>query len=399
MRIAVRIVQIFVGVLFIISGLVKANDPLGLSYKMQEFFELWNSSLQTGNFFAKGLLISLFNFGHEHSLALSILMITLEVAAGLALLLAWKRKAILWLLFLLILFFTFLTGYAYLSGKFTNCGCFGDCLPITPLTSFGKDILLTVLSTFLLWQKNQIEPVFARRFAFAVLAVGTMLTLGLQWYVLTHLPLADCLPFKKGNNIAQQMKPPPGAITDSFAIRFIYEKGGKRFEFSPEELPADFTTYKFIDRTQKLVRKGNAEPAIKGFSLVGESSTDSTEIVLNQPNVLLIFSFELTAEKMNQLKQLAGTADKNGVPVYVATTALQQNKSLAQKAGISNVQFFNCDFTVVRSAARTNPTFYLLQSGTIVKKFSARDADSAMEALTQPPSPPHVSAQVETTTR
>lgn len=381
MRIAVRIVQVFVGVLFIISGLVKANDPLGLSYKMQEFFELWNSSLQSGSFFAKAPLISIFNFGHEHSLALSILMITLEVAAGVALLVAWKRGFILWLLLLLILFFTFLTGYAYLSGKFTNCGCFGDCLPITPLTSFSKDVLLTVLIAFLLWQKKKVEPVFARRFTFPVLLLSTLLTLALQWYVLRNLPLKDCLAFKKGNNIAQQMKPPPGAVTDSFAIRFIYEKAGKRFEFSPEELPADFNTYKFIDRTQKLVRKGNAEPAIKGFSLVGESGMDSTAIVLAQANALLIFSFELDAEKIAELKQVAEAAQKNGVPAYVATTALQQNKSLAQKSGISNVQFFNCDFTVVRSAARTSPTYYFLQQGTIQQKLAATKTDQVIESI------------------
>jgi uncharacterized membrane protein YphA (DoxX/SURF4 family) len=111
MKIIVRIAQFLVGLLFIISGLVKANDPLGLSYKMQEFLELWSSSLsgKTGS----GFLIKSFDFFHMHSLALSIIMITLEVVAGLALLIAWRPKFISWLLFLLILFFAWLTGYAY----------------------------------------------------------------------------------------------------------------------------------------------------------------------------------------------------------------------------------------------------------------------------------------------
>jgi uncharacterized membrane protein YphA (DoxX/SURF4 family) len=131
MRIAIRIVQIFVAVLFIVSGLVKANDPIGLSYKMQEFFELWNEGFAQGSF-----IRNILTFFNEQSLALSIIMITLEIVAGVALLLVWKKKFVLWLLLVLIVFFTFLTGYAYLSGKFTNCGCFGDCLPITPFTSF-----------------------------------------------------------------------------------------------------------------------------------------------------------------------------------------------------------------------------------------------------------------------
>ncbi|MGN6402666.1 MAG: MauE/DoxX family redox-associated membrane protein, partial [Flavisolibacter sp.] len=114
MRIFVRIIQIFVGVLFIISGLVKANDPLGLSYKMKEFFELWNSELAAGGFFLKNGLISFFELLHESSLALSVFMITLEIFAGVALLLGWMKNFILWLLLLLIIFFSFLTGYAYL---------------------------------------------------------------------------------------------------------------------------------------------------------------------------------------------------------------------------------------------------------------------------------------------
>src|SRR6476620_7461967 len=114
MKITVRIIQFIVGILFIISGLVKVNDPLGLSYKMQEFFELWNSELKAGHFFARNLLVGLFEFLHEHSLALAVLMITLEIIMGVALLLGWKKKLVLYPLLLLMLFFTFLPGYDYL---------------------------------------------------------------------------------------------------------------------------------------------------------------------------------------------------------------------------------------------------------------------------------------------
>src|SRR5687768_2264577 len=105
MKAAITIVRILVGVLFIISGLVKANDPLGLSYKMQEFFEIWNMGLQSSGFFLKSPLIALFHFLNDHSLALSISMITLEIVAGIALLLGWMKRFVLNLLLLLIVFF------------------------------------------------------------------------------------------------------------------------------------------------------------------------------------------------------------------------------------------------------------------------------------------------------
>ena len=162
MKLAITIVRIVVGVLFIFSGLVKANDPLGLSYKMKEFFEIWNSGLEYGSFFLKDILINLFQFLHDHSLSLSVFMIAFEILAGVALLLGWRMKVFSWLLLLLILFFTFLTGYAFYSGKFTNCGCFGDCIPITPKTSFLKDIALTLLIIFLFKYRKNIRPYFPR---------------------------------------------------------------------------------------------------------------------------------------------------------------------------------------------------------------------------------------------
>src|SRR5437016_3413120 len=107
MKILVNLARIIVGILFIFSGLVKANDPLGLSYKMQEFFEVWG-----------------WDFLNDYTLAFSVLMIAFEIIAGVAVLLGWRMKLFSWLLLLLIIFFTFLTGYAVFSGKIRTCGCF-----------------------------------------------------------------------------------------------------------------------------------------------------------------------------------------------------------------------------------------------------------------------------------
>lgn len=381
MKITVRIVQFIVGILFIVSGLVKANDPLGLSYKMQEFFELWNSELKEGSFFARNILIDLFEFLHEHSLALAIIMITLEIIMGIALLLGWKKKWVLYPLLLLMLFFTFLTGYAYLSGKFTNCGCFGDCIPITPLTSFIKDIVLLGLIGILLAGKKFIEPVFTARARSIILLTTLLASVIFQWYALQYLPPVDCLPFKKGNSIAEQMKPPPGAISDSTAIRYIYEKNGKRFEWAPEQIPEDFESYTYINRIDKLVRKGNAEPRIKGFSLTDTLQQDHTTEVLSSPQAVLIFS--LDAEKTGWIKNLdeiIKAASARQVPVYLATSMQESFIKLLSDHHF-DVPVFACDFTVIRTAARTDPTFYLLKKGTIVNKFSVRQMNKVPASL------------------
>jgi len=372
MRIAVKIIQVFVGVLFIVSGLVKANDPLGLAYKMEEYFELWSAAVSNTTW-----LVRILNFFHNQSLALSVFMITLEIGAGVALLIGWMKRPVLYLLLILIIFFTFLTGYAYLSGKFTNCGCFGDCIPITPFTSFIKDIVLLVLISFLLICQRYIQPVFTSRTRNIVLWSGILLTLLLQWYVLNYLPIVDCLPFKKGNNIEAQMKPPPGSVPDSVAIRFIYEKGGKRFEFAPENLPADFETYTYVDRIDKVVRKGNAVPPIRGFVLKS-GETDSTAAILQMEKAVLVFLLDVndvTAEK-----KLSGLKRKEHV--FIITSApLQKTKEVLAQNGLGNLAVFNCDITAVKTAARTDPTIYYLEKGTIIKKWSKKEVGNAVNFL------------------
>ncbi|HXO76702.1 MAG TPA: BT_3928 family protein, partial [Puia sp.] len=209
MKILISVCRFLVGVLFIFSGLVKADDPLGLSYKMQEFFEVWN-----------------FHWLDNFTLAFSILMIVFEIVAGVAILLGWRMKLFSWLLLLLIIFFTFLTGYAYLSGKVRECGCFGDCIPLTAGQSFMKDLILLLLIVFLFMVRGQIKPILNQTGSVAVLVLATLFSFAFQWFVLVHLPVVDCLPYKAGNNIPEKMKAPPGSIPDSTVITMVYEKNG-----------------------------------------------------------------------------------------------------------------------------------------------------------------------------
>ncbi|HEX2845330.1 MAG TPA: BT_3928 family protein [Chitinophagaceae bacterium] len=358
MKILITTARILVGLLFIFSGLVKAIDPLGLSYKMQEFFELWG--------------MTQFN---NHTLWLSVVMIAFEIIAGVALLLGWRMKLFMWLLLLLILFFTFLTGYAYLSGKFKNCGCFGDCIPITPLTSFLKDVVLTLLILVLFKHKDKIKPVFSSKLSMGLILLCALFSFGIQWYMLNYLPLFDCLAYKKGNNIKEKMQMPVGSVPDSFAIRFVYEKEGKDYEFAAEELPADLASYKYKSRVDKLIRKGNAEPPIKGFTLSGITDADSTDVVLSQPQAILLFcedfSQPVTGWK-DDFARLYASAKAKNIPVYVITGRMDEAKQQFASTPFSDIQIFTCDNTAIRTAARTNPCVYLLKEGTIVDKQSYR---------------------------
>jgi uncharacterized membrane protein YphA (DoxX/SURF4 family) len=354
---------------------------------MKEFFEIWNQGLEQGSFFLNNILINLFQFLHDHSLSLSIFMIAFEIIAGVALLLGWRMKVFSWLLLLLIIFFSFLTGYAFYSGKFTNCGCFGDCLPISPKASFLKDIALTLLIVFLFANRKKIQPSFPGDTSFGIMAAATVLSFGLQWYALNYLPVVDCLPFKKGNNVSEKMKMPPNAIPDSTVITFVYEKEGRKVEFTADKFPADFKVppYKFITRYDKVIRKGrNNEPPIKGFSLRTQSGEDSTGIVLSEPYCMLLFCENFSTPVkywQRDFEKVREVARQKNIPIYVVTASINEAKMALAGTSFSDLQIFECDFTAIRTAARTNPCLYLLKQGTVINKWSYKKISNAREDL------------------
>ena len=366
MKTLVQIARILVGGLFIFSGLVKAIDPLGLSYKMQEFFEVWAAD----HYFP-----ALMNGLHDHSYLFSVLMITLEVALGVALLLGWKKKWTMWLLLLLIIFFTFLTSYVLFSGKIRTCGCFGDCIPLTPIQTFSKDVILLILSLFLLFNIKYIEPVSKSFVPGLMVLIAIIGTTVLQLHVVKYLPTVDCLPFKKGNNILELRKMPADAIQDKFEYSFIYEKNGVKKEFK-KDFPD--STWTYVDRKPILVQKGNGKvPKINDFSFTSLSGTDTTEAILSQPNeYYLLFAKDFSEGTDHWMPVFNEFMQHNNgkAPVYIVTADL--NKATELFAG-KNLPIFTCDGTALKTAARATPTLYLMKGPVVQNKWGWPDMSAA----------------------
>jgi uncharacterized membrane protein YphA (DoxX/SURF4 family) len=381
MKAVLNFIRVFTGVLFIFSGLIKGNDPLGLAYKMEEFFEVWNAGLASGSFFLKNILINFFHFLGEYSLYLSVVIIAFEIIAGAALLLGWRMKLFSWLLFLLMIFFTFLTGYTYYTGKPTNCGCFGDCLKITSEFSFWKDVILSVFILIILFTQKKIKPLFSPFVTGFLMIFVIVFSFGIQWYALKYLPPIDCLPFKKGNNIQEKMKMPANAEPDSIVMTFVYEKAGEKVEFTADKFPGDFndSLYKFVNRYDKLIRKGkNNEPPIKGFSISGITNIDSTAIVLQLPYSLLLFEIKpTTGDWEKSFKEIRLNAGKRNIPLFIITTSIEEYFKMKS----TDLPVFKCDFTAIRTAARANPTLYLLKNGTVENKWSYADFEKASSEI------------------
>ncbi len=338
----------FIGVLFIFSGLIKANDPNGLSYKMQEFFEAWG-------------FLSL----HDYSIYFSVLMNCFEIVAGVAIIIRWQYKLVLQLLLLLIIFFSFLTAYALFSGKIATCGCFGDCLPLTPLQSFLKDILLLILILINLIFDHKAESTPKNLVPIYINAIALVGSLSLQLFVLKNLPFIDCLPYKVGKNIVAEMEMPKEAIPDSTAIYFTYQKNGQEIRFEQSQFPNDFDdTYKYISRDVVVVKKGNGlKPKISDFQLKSISGTDTTSAIFEQtqPYILVFSLYPQFVENWSNIMQ---KLKAKNLPVFIVTADV----SAAQKI-FSNSTILQCDATNLKTAARVNPTIFEMDKATILKKY------------------------------
>ena len=363
MKTVLLVIRWVVGLLFIFSGLIKANDPSGLSYKMQEFFEVWG-----------------WNFLNDYTLAFALLMNVFEVLAGVAVIIGWRMRLFSWLLLLLIIFFTFLTGYALFSGKIKTCGCFGDCLPLTPAQSFGKDIFLLLMILVLFATSKKIKTAvkpFTAAFLLILVTAGTSVG---QWYVLQHLPIVDCLPYKKGNDILEQMKTPAGAVPDSFSIVFVYKKAGKQVEFDQTHFPADFdSTYEYLDRKDKLVKKGNGLQAkIVDFSLQSLSGTDTTAAVFAQtaPYIMVLAKDMEQADKwVGGFETVSRLAQQKNIPILIVTA--DADKAVAKFA---NTTVVKCDATVLKTAARVTPTYFFMKGAVVLNKISYVDFQKVLDA-------------------
>jgi uncharacterized membrane protein YphA (DoxX/SURF4 family) len=361
MKLLLTISRIIVGVLFIFSGLVKANDPLGLSYKMQEFFEVWG---------LHGL--------NDLTLGFSIVMIAFEIIAGVAVLIGWRFRLFSWLLLLLIIFFTFLTGYAVLSGKIRECGCFGDCIKLTAMDSFIKDLILLALILFLFAFRNRVRPVFSNGVSMALMALTAIASFGFQWYVLKYLPVVDCLPYKKGNNILEKMKIPPGAIPDSTVITFVYNKNGREVEFTADKFPDDFSDeYKFVKRYDKVIRKGNAVAAIRDFSLHDSTGANITEAYFSLPGKKHLLFVRNIPDDFHKHESSLREAFANTNYVIVTSSPDQTRAAFGKLLPNQPIVYFTCDAVAIKTASRAPMTFYTLNGPVVEDKWSCHASAEA----------------------
>lgn len=355
--------RIFVGLLFIFSGLIKINDPLGFSYKLEEYFEVFH-----------------IGFLSSFALSMSIILCSLEIILGFALLIGARAKSVAWGLLLLIIFFAFLTFYSAYFKVVQTCGCFGDAIPLTPWQSFSKDLVLLLLIVVIFINRRKIEPAFSKKTGDNLLIGSAVVAVGIGLYTYNFMPVIDFLPYKVGANIPDGMKIPPGAKPDEFEITYNLKNkktGATKVMTDKEYLSSNIwkdNNWTVVGNPEsKLVKKGYEVP-IKDLSIQDAQGNNYTNELLSNPyNSLIVVAYDLNhtnVEAMGRLNAMAANLihDFNTRAIMLTSNSSKDAEAFAKKNHLV-FEIFYADEVPLKSMVRANPGVILLKNGVILNKW------------------------------
>jgi uncharacterized membrane protein YphA (DoxX/SURF4 family) len=359
MKYLVHFSRIFVGILFIISGLIKLNDPIGFSYKLDEYF---------------GKPVFDMPFLLPFTLALALFVVILEVVLGVMLLVGYKVKFTVWSLLLLILFFTFLTFYSAYFNVVKDCGCFGDALKLTPWQSFTKDIVLLIFILILFFGQKYITALFNQKFAMIASVLGLLASCYLGYHVINHLPVIDFRAFAVGKNIQNGMEYPANAQKSVYNMIFVYKVNGVNKEFGEKDLMNLPEGATFVERKDKLITEGYVPP-IHDFTLEKDGSDYASEL-LNEDKLIFLVLYDLEKSSADGLSKMETFHQKAKAKAYKVIGLSASGKDLIDKVKKENkmtFDFYFCDATTLKTIERANPSIVVLQKGTITQKAHYND--------------------------
>ena len=360
MKYLVGLSRILVGVLFIISGFIKLNDPVGFSFKLEEYF-------------SQGVLD--LPFLEPYALAISIFVVVFEVLLGVMLLIGFRVKFTVWSLLLMIIGFTFLTFYSAYFNKVTDCGCFGDAIKLTPWESFTKDIILLVLIVLLFIGQKFIKPLFSSMGIRVVMALSLVFCVLYCNHVLNHLPVIDFRPYKIGANIIDGMSVPDNAAKPihDYAWKFNVN-GEEKVIVTQGDYPQ--VDGEFIDVETTEVQKGY-EPPIHDFT-IEQNGEDFTASLMNEPKLFMVVAYDLrktNEEVYSELKKSADEAASHGYKVIGMSASNTEQTGKLIKDHQLNFEFYFTDETTLKTIVRSNPGVLVLEKGTIKQKVHYNDLE------------------------
>ena len=357
LKMIVNLCRIIVAVTFIFSGFVKAIDPIGTQYKLQDYL---------GAIGMAGIL------PNWTLLAVAVFLAAIEFCIGIFLLFAIQRRLISKLTVAFMAFMTMVTVWIVVADPVKDCGCFGDALHLTNTETLIKNIVLLVCSLAIMYRPLAMFRFVSKSNQWIVTNYTIVFILVSSGFSLYYLPIFDFRPYHIGVNIPRGMEIPKGAKLPQFKTTFIMEKNGQRKEFTLDNYPD--ASWKFIDSKTVQTSEGYIPP-IHDFSITdNKTGLDLTNSVLSHKGYtfLLIAPHLETADDSNfgDIDRLYEYAQSYDIPFYCLTAST--TKAIKRWVDLTGAEYSFCitDEAVLKTIIRSNPGLLLLKDGTIINKWS-----------------------------
>lgn len=363
LTVAVNVCRFLLGATFVLSGFVKAVDPIGTQYKIQDYL----SAVGLAQYFPD--IVTLLS-----AIALS----ALEFCLGVFTLFAIRRHLISKLIVAYMAVMTFITIWTALYNPVKDCGCFGDAIHLTNVETLLKNILLLAASCVVAWRPLRMYRFLSRSNQWIAINYSILFILLLSGHCLYHLPLIDFRPYHIGMNIKKGMEIPKGAPHPEFETTFVLQKNGVRKTFTLDNYPD--SSWQFVD-SKTVQTKAGFVPPIHDFSIEKPDGDDITDSVLNAHGyVFLLISPHLEqADDSNfgDIDQLYEYCQEQKIPFYCLTASGEKDIRHWEDITGAEYPFAFTDETTLKTIIRSNPGLLLLKDGTIIRKWSHNDLPSS----------------------
>lgn len=345
---------------FIFSGFVKAVDPLGTQYKIQDYLTAFGWI----GFFPDFLLLSA-----------SMLLGIVEFCLGVYLFFGIRRKITPRVLVLIMSFMTPLTLWLAIDNPISDCGCFGDAVVLSNWETFWKNVFLLVGAVTVLKWRKRIFPLVTPRLDWLIAMYGFLFILGITCYCYYKLPIFDFRPYHIGADIRKGMEIPEGEKPTVYETIFIMQKDGEVKEFVLDDYPD--STWTFVD-TRLVVKEKGYEPPIHDFFIVRQDDgEDITDQVLNDENytfLLVAHQLELADDStIDLINELYDYSLMHGYSFYCLTSSSDEEILKWQDRTGAEYPFCLTDNTTLRTMVRSNPGLMLLKDGVVLNKWGVNE--------------------------
>lgn len=352
--------RFLLAVTFVFSGFVKAVDPSGFFYKLQEYLVVFHMSSWVPDWFL---------------LLVTVLLAMAEFCTGAFLMFGIRRRISSSLALFLMAVMTPLTLYLALTNPVADCGCFGDAWVLTNWQTFGKNILLLVAAVSVFRGWKQLLRFVTLKLEWMVSLYIILFILAFSYYNLYYLPILDFRPYKIGVDMRSACRVPEGAKLSVLENLFLMEKDGERREFTLEEYPD--STWQFVS-VRTVVKEPGYEPPIHDFSLemleTGEDITDSVLADEGYTFLLVAHRIEMADDSnIDLINEIYDYSVEHGYNFYALTSSYPEEVAeWCEKTG-AEYPFCGMDDTALKTMIRSNPGLILLKDGVILNKWSSNN--------------------------